>query len=191
MSFSAVVIGASAGGINALSRILSVLDADFPAPVIVAQHMGPRSGDYIALHLDNLCRVKVKEADEKEPLVPGTVYIAPADYHLLVEADETLALTVDRRVNFSRPSIDVLFETAAEVFFERLIGVILTGASCDGAAGLCRVKELGGRAVVQSPGTAKVDIMPKSAIAAARVDHILPLDGIGEFLNTTVKGQNV
>ena len=109
--------------------------------------------------------------------------MAPPNYHLLIEPDQTFTLTIDERVNYARPSIDVLFETAAEVFREHLIGIILTGANNDGSHGLKRIKELGGMAIVQDPETAEVDSMPKAAVAACAVDHVLSLEEISAFLN--------
>jgi two-component system chemotaxis response regulator CheB len=131
------------------------------------------------------CRVKVKEAEDKEPISRGTVYFAPPDYHLLVERsheEPTLALSVDDPVHFSRPSIDVLFETAAEAYGSRLLGVILTGANADGASGLQRVRREGGQSWVQSPEKAYARGMPEAAIAAGPVDDVLSLEQIASRL---------
>ncbi len=122
------------------------------------------------------------EAGEKEELRPGKVYLAPANYHLLVEDDRTLSLSVDERVNFARPSVDVLFETASDAFGSRLVGIILTGANRDGSMGLKKIRQNGGLTLVQAPETAFADGMPRAAIAACAADHILPLDQIGPFL---------
>jgi two-component system chemotaxis response regulator CheB len=116
------------------------------------------------------------------------VYVAPANYHLLVEEDQTLSMTVGEKVNFARPSIDVLFETAADVFSAGLIGIILTGAGTDGSKGMKSIKESGGLTIVQDPGTAESDAMPKAAIAITVIDHILPLPEIGPFLNLITSG---
>ena len=186
--FEAVVIGVSAGGLAALEAILPVLEESFLMPVLVVQHLSPDSESYLPLHLDVRCVLHVKEAEDKEPLRPGTVYIAPPNYHLMVEADKTIALSAEERVNFSRPSVDVLFETAAEVFCHRLVGLILTGANSDGAAGLVKIKQFGGVAIVQAPETAVADAMPKAAIKAVDVDHVLPLDRIGPFLQVLNDG---
>jgi len=129
-----------------------------------------------------MCVLKVKFADEKELILPGRVYIAPPNYHLMIEEDRTFSLSIDEPVNFARPSIDVLFETAAEVYGQGLIGVILTGANDDGSFGLKRIKDHGGLCIVQHPDTAEVEAMPRSAIATTDVDHILPIDGMGPFL---------
>ena len=122
-------------------------------------------------------------AEDKQIIEPGTIYFAPANYHLLVERQKSFALSVEAKVNYSRPSIDVLFETAAEAYCRQLVGVVLTGANADGAAGLARVKELGGLTVVQSPDTAEVATMPLAAIKSTQVDHALQLSEIGSFLN--------
>ena len=118
--------------------------------------------DYLAFSLNESCQLVVKEAEEKDPIKPGYVYIAPANYHLLVEGDQTLSLSVDAKVCYSRPSIDVLFETAAEVYRSDLVGVILTGASDDGTSGLKRIKEQGGLTIAQDPATAEYAVMPRS-----------------------------
>ncbi len=180
--YKAIVIGVSAGGIDALGSILPTLPVDFPIPVIIVQHISPVSDSFLSKHLNSICRINVKEADEKEMAIPGVVYFAPANYHLLIEEDETLSLSVEDRVNYARPSIDVLFETAAYVYNKKLIGIILSGASKDGSEGLKKIKEQGGLTVVQDPETAEAEMMPKAAIAATKIDHILPLNKIGPFL---------
>ncbi len=187
-NYQAVVVGVSVGGLAALTRILPALDRKFPLPIMIVQHMRPDSDGFLWRHLDSLSRLCVKEAEDKEVIQPGTVYIAPPDYHLLVEPDRTLALSMEQRVNFSRPSIDVLFETAAEVYQERLIGVILTGANADGSLGLKKIKQFAGLAVVQSPESAESDIMPRAAMASVAVDLIIPLAKLGQILNTLALG---
>ena len=138
--FRASVIGGSAGAIEALSVILRSLPDEYALPILVVQHLHPTSGSYFATLLDGLCRLRVTEACDKEPVRPGHVYVAAADYHLLVERDETLALSIDEKVNWSRPSIDVLFESAARVWAERLVGVLLSGANSDGTEGMRTIK---------------------------------------------------
>ncbi|MFU8818515.1 MAG: chemotaxis protein CheB [Desulfurivibrio sp.] len=182
MPYRAVVIGVSAGGLEALRLILARLPADFPVPVVVVQHQGPEAEGFLARYLDQRCEVVVKEAEDKETALPGTVYLAPANYHLLLEDDGSFALSLEGRHRFSRPSIDILFESAADVYGPRLIAVILTGANDDGSQGLAAVKRRGGLAVVQDPATAEVAAMPTAAIAAAAVDFVLPLRAIGPFL---------
>ena len=182
MKYEAIVIGVSAGGMNALSTVLPSLPDDFALPIIIVQHMDPNSRDYLSNHLDRKCSIQVKEAEDKENIMDGVAYLAPANYHLLVEEDRTLSLSVDDLVNYSRPSIDVMFETAADVYKKRLVGIVLTGANADGSKGLTKIKALGGLAVVQDPATAQVDYMPKAAIASTRVDHILSLEEIASLL---------
>lgn len=188
MRFGAVAIGASAGGLEAVAAVLSALPADFPLAVMVVQHIAPTADDALAQRFQRGCRLPVHEAEDKEPLLPGVVFVAPADFHLMVEPELRFSLSREERVNYSRPSIDVLMETAAEVFCSALTGVILTGASADGAAGLAAVKRMGGRAIVQAPETAEVDIMPRAALAACEVDDILPLGDIGPALAGLASG---
>ena len=183
MEYEAIVMGVSAGGMEALSTILPDLPADFAFPLIVVQHQHPTSDDFLVHYLNERCNLKVKQADGKENILPGVIYIAPPDYHLMVEEDRTFSLSVDEPVNYARPSIDVLFKTAVDAYGARLVGVILTGTSSDGSLGLKRIKESGGLAMVQDPETAEVDIMPKAAVDATEVDYVLPLEEIGPFLN--------
>lgn len=180
--YAAVVIGVSSGGMNALRTLLSVLPPAFPLPVIILQHVGAHSnGDWIAL-LDKSGQMKLKEADEKEKIEGGNVYIAPANYHLHIEKDHTFSLSVTEKVNYARPSIDVLFESAADAYADSLIGIVLTGSSSDGTKGLKRIKEKGGLTIVQDPATAESPFMPASAIASVKVDHILSLENIATLL---------
>lgn len=181
--YRAVVIGVSAGGLAALEKILPVLKDTFSLPVLVVQHLSPTSENYLPIHFSHHCSLEVKEAEDKEPIEGGVIYFAPPNYHLLVECNRFVALSTEERVNFSRPSIDVLFETAAEAYQHELIGIVLTGANSDGAVGMTKIKQLGGLVVVQSPETAESDAMPKATIDAVEVDHILPLNEIGHFLN--------
>ena len=164
MKYKAIVIGSSAGGLNALRTILTMLDADFNLPIIIVQHISPHSDNYITQYLDKLCNIKVKEADEKEVIKGGTVYFAPPNFHLMVEENFTLSLSTDDRVNYARPSIDVLFETASFAYGNKLIGIILTGANYDGAKGLNFIKKNGGLAIVQDPKTAEVDGLGRESL---------------------------
>lgn len=177
------VLGASAGGQAALRRILGALPPDFPAPLLVVQHRGPRGGKFLIRDLDEATALSVKEADEKEPVRPGVVYVAPANYHLLVETDGYLSLSVGERVQFARPSIDVLFEAAADAWGPRLVGGVLTGANRDGSAGLRRVADRGGFALVQDPDKAESAAMPRAALAAVPEARVLPLMAIGPFFS--------
>lgn len=186
--FKAVVIGVSTGGVHALKLVLGELPKDFPIPVIVVTHIKPDSDDSLAVLLDTLCAIRIKEADEQEALVPGTVYLAPANYHLLVERNGNLALSIDPQVNFARPSVDVLFESAAEAFGPKLIGIIMTGAGSDGSKGLYKIKNHGGIAIIQNPADAEVDSMPVSAMRLVKADHVVRLNEISPLLLGLVQG---
>jgi two-component system chemotaxis response regulator CheB len=182
MSYRAVVIGVSAGGFEALKVLLPALPASFPLAVAIVQHRDRRSDGFLAAYLDKRSTIAVSEAEDKEPFCAGHAYLAPAGYHLLIESDRSLSLTIDERVNYSCPSIDVLFESAAHVFGQSLIGIVLTGANADGAQGLKAIKSCGGLAVVQDPQTAAVMAMPYAALQATPVDHVLPLERIAPLL---------
>jgi two-component system chemotaxis response regulator CheB len=181
-SYKAIVMGSSSGGMGALKAILPALPANYGIPLIIVQHIGASSDSYWIEALNKLCMLEVKEADEKEKVMPGYVYIAPPNYHLLVEKDETLSLANDERVNYAKPSIDVLFETAADAYGRHLAGVVLTGSNNDGAAGLKKIKACGGLAIVQDPATAESSYMPAAAVEAVKPDHILPLEKIADLL---------
>jgi len=181
-NFRAVVIGVSTGGVQALKKLLGPLPAEFTLPILIVQHIGPDAGSGLARLLDEYCVLRVKEADEQDEILPGTVYLAPANYHLLVERDGCLALSADPCVSFARPSVDVLFESAAEVFGPQLIGIVLTGANSDGSRGLKSIKQHGGIAIVQDPAGAEARQMPQAALAATRVDHVVDLDGMAALL---------
>lgn len=181
-SFRAIVIGVSTGGVHALGALLGGLPAAFPIPILIVQHIGAETGDGLARLLDRQSALRVKEADEQDVLMPGTVYLAPANYHLLVEADGLLSLSADPPVSYARPSIDVLFESAAEAFGAQLIGIVLTGANSDGSRGLTRIKRKGGIAIVQDPDDAEAAQMPLAALAATPVDHRLPLTELPALL---------
>ena len=187
-TFDAIVVGASAGGLEALGRLLSEFDERFPASLIIVQHLYPGSPNMVASILNNKCTLFVKEADEKEEIKPSTVYLAPANYHLLVESDRTLSFSVDEKVNYSRPSIDVLFQSAADVYKSALIGILLTGANSDGARGMQYIRENGGTTIAQDPKTAEVPLMPQAAIDLAAADYILPLPKIYHKVKDLVDG---
>lgn len=178
----AVVIGASAGGMKALKTILSGLPGDFPLSIAIVQHMASHADSYMAEYLGSNCALPVREADDKEDFKKGAVYLAPSDYHLQVEPGRTLSLSADSPVNFSRPSIDVLFDSAADVFERALIGIVLTGASADGSAGLKRIRSKGGIAIVQDPEDAESPFMPQSAIASAAPEYVAALRDIAPLL---------
>lgn len=181
-SFRAVVIGVSTGGVTALKQLLSALPADFPVPVLVVTHITPTADDGLAQLLNSLSSIRVKEADEEELLAPGTVYLAPANYHLLVERKGVLELSVDPPVNFARPSVDVLFESAAAVFGRGLIGIILTGAGADGSRGLLRIKLAGGLTIVQDPTDAEMGSMPQKALELLEPDYLVTLQQLPDLL---------
>jgi two-component system chemotaxis response regulator CheB len=180
--FSAVVIGGSAGGINAATAIVSRLPSSFIPPVVVVLHQSPDQPSCWVEYLGSQARLPVIEAEDKMVLSAGTVYCAPPGYHLLLERDCTLALSVDERVNFARPSIDVLFSSAAEAFGAALIGVVLTGANNDGASGLAEIADAGGLAMVQSPGTAEWSTMPEAALKAVPQALVMDLKDIAARL---------
>lgn len=182
MQYEAIVIGVSSGGMNALKYLFSTLPSDFRIPIIIVQHVSARSNnEWIKLLNDN-SNLSIKEADEKEKIEAGKVYIAPANYHLLIEKDKTFSLTIDEKVNFARPAIDVLFESAAEAYKKKLIGIVLTGSNNDGAKGIKRIKDFGGLAIIQDPKTAESPTMPASAIAISNPDYILSLEKIVQLL---------
>ncbi|WKL57071.1 chemotaxis protein CheB [Asticcacaulis sp. ZE23SCel15] len=176
--YRAVVIGASAGGLKALSAILPNLPADYPLPIMVVIHVPPHRRSLIAPLFEEKSQVRVVEAEDKTPIEGGCVFFAPPDYHLLVERSFELSLSSEAPVLFSRPSIDVLFETAADAYGDGLIGVILTGANNDGAEGLKAVMAYGGKGLIQTPATAFSRAMPEAAIEACPSALILDLDDI-------------
>lgn len=186
-SAKAVAIGASAGALDALSAILPRLPADFRLPVVIVVHIPPDKKSAMAEVFRMKCRIDVHEAEDKEPLRGGAVYFAPPDYHLLVEPDRTLSLSNEEPVLFSRPSIDVLFESAADAFGPELIAVVLTGANEDGAKGLRAVADAGGAAIVQNPQNAFAPTMPESALAQCPSALALSLDEIALYLQNAGK----
>ncbi|MDC7677675.1 chemotaxis protein CheB [Asticcacaulis machinosus] len=176
--YQAVVIGTSAGGLKALSAILPHLPADYPLPIMVVIHVPPHRQSLIAPLFEEKSQIRVIEAEDKTPIEGACVYFAPPDYHLLVEGNYELSLSSEEPVLFSRPSIDVLFETAADAYGDGLIGVILTGANNDGAAGLKAVMAAGGAGFIQTPQSAFARAMPEAAIEACPSALILDLDDI-------------
>ncbi|QJE98767.1 chemotaxis protein CheB [Luteolibacter luteus] len=179
---AAVVIGASVGAIGALGTLLPELPADFPMPVLVVVHIPPEGRSSLPELFASRCALPVKEAEDKEEILPGTIYFAPANYHLLVEPDFRIALSNEEPVLFSRPAIDLLFESAADAYGTSLTGVILTGASSDGAHGLAAVAQSGGTALVQDPATAEGQVMPLAALDACPQARALGLPQISTFL---------
>jgi two-component system chemotaxis response regulator CheB len=181
VAYELIVIGTSWGGVEALGRVLQTLPDSLDVPIAIAQHRSPSSLEGVLEGmLQRHVGRAVREVDDKDPIERGRIYVAPPDYHLLVERG-SFALSTDERVQYARPSIDVLFETAADAYGAGAIGVILTGANEDGAAGLRRIAERGGIAIVQDPETAERRTMPDAAIGAA-APTVLPLEKIGPYL---------
>lgn len=174
----ALVIGASAGGVEGLSVLLPALPASLQAPVIIVMHLPREHRSLLSEIFARKCALRVTEAEDKAPVEPGCVYFAPPDYHLLLDEGPSLALSVDEPVHFSRPSIDVLFESASDLYREHLLGIILTGASQDGADGLATVRDAGGVTVVQQPDGSYESHMAAAALKLRPVDYVLPLEGI-------------
>ena len=179
-----VVIGASAGGVQALAQLLPAFAQGTKAAIFVVLHLPRDRPSLLAEVFSPKCALRVREAQDKEPVAPGTVYFAPSNYHLLVDNGPQLALSADDLVHHSRPSIDVLFESAADVYREHLLGVLLTGANADGAEGLAAVHDAGGITVVQEPETAQASTMVLSAMQLRAPDHVLPLSRIAELFQT-------
>ncbi len=180
--FKAIVIGVSAGGLDVLMKIIPELPPDFTLPIVIVQHVQEGSDFRLPEILQNKSLIKIKEARDMEELNPSHVYIAPPGYHLLIENEKQFRLSIDAPVQYARPSIDVLFESAADVYQNKLIGIILTGANSDGSDGLRSIKQSGGMAIVQDPVTAEVDSMPRAAIDLTEIDHILKPEEIAPFL---------
>lgn len=182
---AAVVIGASAGGVEALLRVCGAFPADFAWPVLIVLHVAPGGPSTLAGLLDQHCALPVTEAMDKQPITPGTVVVAPADYHLLVESTNTLALSVDAPVHYSRPAIDPLFESAALHWRKRLLAILMTGASRDGTDGVAMIRRLGGQAWIQDPDEAYSPLMPAHALQHAGADAVLQLEQICSAIRQT------
>lgn len=188
MAFDLVVVGASLGGLTALQTLLAALPEGFAVPIAVAQHRRPDGDSRLVELLAKKTSLRVKEPDDKDEIERRTVYVAPADYHLLVERQGAFALSVDEPVVFARPSIDVLFESAAEAYGRRLAAVLLTASSEDGAAGMAAVAERGGVTVVEDPASAASPVAGLAALARTRVQHVLPVAEIGPLLGGLAGG---
>lgn len=180
--YQALVIGGSSGGIDALIELLPALPASLRVPVIVVLHLPRDRPSLLPAIFQPRCALPLREAHDKDPLAPGAVYFAPPDYHLLVDAGPRAALSVDPPVHYSRPSIDVLFESAADLYTKHLIGVLLSGANEDGTRGLQAIAAAGGLLVAQDPASAAMPTMPLSAMGRTAVHHVLPPAGIGQLL---------
>lgn len=184
--FDAVVVGCSAGGLRALHALLGGLHAGLPVPVIIVFHNGMDEIDGLCDLLRRQSALPVEEAREREAPRPGCAYLAPAGYHLQVELSHRFSLSIDAKVCFVRPAIDVLFTSAASAWRSRVVGVVMTGANDDGALGLRRVRDCGGIGIVQDPADAESPIMPSRALAVAGADHCVPLAGIAPLVNRLV-----
>ncbi|HGM5553764.1 TPA: chemotaxis protein CheB [Pseudomonas putida] len=178
----AVVVGASAGGVEALLTLLAPLRQGYALPIIVVLHLPEERRSQLAEVFSRRLMLPVAEATDKQDIMPGTVYFATPGYHLSVEQDRSLSLSLEDRVHHSRPAIDYLFESAADVYGETLAAVLLTGANHDGARGLAQVKQRGGLTIVQDPQDAQVATMPLAALKIQQPDHVLPIHGIGRLL---------
>lgn len=189
--FDAIVIGGSAGAITALAQILPVFGPEYPVPVVIVVHLPAGHDSSLVEVFRYLCQASVKEAEDKEPLTPGTVYVAPPDYHVYVEQSGRLSLSTEEPVNFARPSIDLLFHSAADVYGSRLLAVVLSGANEDGAEGIKVVCRSGGLVLVQAPESAESATMPRAALAACEDARSLSLSGIADHLSVIRGGRHV
>ncbi|MCK8491005.1 chemotaxis protein CheB [Spirosoma sp. RP8] len=187
ISCKAVVIGGSAGGLDVLLKVLPSLSTSFSFTVIIVLHRKNSVDSTLESLLASRTKIPVKEVEDKDQISPGTIYIAPADYHLLIEPDLTFSLDDSEKVNYSRPSLDVTFESAADVFGPDLVGILLSGANADGTQGLVAVKKAGGTTVVQKPETAQTPFMPQQAIANAPIDSILDISELIALVNSLNK----
>lgn len=181
------MVGASWGGLAALSRLVADLPEEFPVPLVVIQHRSRHADNLLATLLQDVSKLRVVDVEDKEPLMSGTVFVAPANYHLLVE-DGHLSLTTDPVVRFSRPSIDVTFMSAADTYRDGVVGVVLTGANDDGSRGLKHIVSRGGCAIVQDPATAESPSMPSAAVRAVPEAEVMPLDKIAARLVAVTSG---
>lgn len=191
MAYSVVAVGTSWGGLAALTTLLGALPADFSVPVVVVQHRSNDSERLLCHLLQDATDLRVCEIEDKDELTPGTVHLAPANYHVLIEQGY-VSLTVEEPVRFSRPSIDVMLMSASDTYGAGVIGVVLTGANEDGARGLAHIVKRGGRALVQDPKTAEIPIMPVAAIRAVPTAEVLPLDAlVSRLIELSANNANV
>ncbi|MEH2374806.1 chemotaxis protein CheB [Nostoc sp.] len=188
-AFDIVAIAASAGGLTALTKVLSTLPKEFTAAIAIVQHLAPQHRSFMAEILSRRTDISVKQAEEGDCLTPGKAYIAPPNHHLLVNSDGTLSLSQSELVHFLRPSADLLFESVAAAYKDRAIAIVLTGTGSDGAMGVEAIKKMGGTIIVQDVETAEFSGMPSAAIQTGNIDFILPLDQISSALVTLVMGE--
>jgi two-component system, chemotaxis family, protein-glutamate methylesterase/glutaminase len=186
--FKLVVIGVSAGGLETLNKLFARLDKEFNLPIIVVQHISPdQEFDFLMKHYSDISKHYVKEVEEKESIKNGVIYFAPPNYHVLVEDNYTLSLSVEEKVNYSRPSVDILFLSAAYTYFSNLLAIVLTGANGDGSNGALEIKENGGYVIAQKPEEALYPVMPQATINKVKVDAVMTIEKIADFLNKQVK----
>ena len=179
----ALIIGGSAGSLDVLLKVLPQVSPDISFPIIIVVHRKHGADSLLPSLLSSRTRLKVKEVDEKEKILAGTVYIAPSDYHLLIEQDQTFSLDYSEKINYSRPAIDATFQTAAEVYGPKLVCLLLSGSNADGVSGLKTVKAWGGTTAIQDPDTAQVAYMPAQAKLNVEIDAVLSIEDMGEFIN--------
>ena len=180
--FEVVVVGTSAGGVEALERFLGRMPVDFPIPIVIVQHLAPKEISHLATILRARTKLVVVEAEDKDPLIPGTVYVAPPNYHVLVESNRLLSLDADEPVNFCRPSADLLFFSAAASFGKSVAAVVLTGANGDGAEGAATIRRAGGMVFVQTPATAAFPVMPRLTLERCQPDLVAPVEDLADAL---------
>ncbi|RZL50427.1 MAG: chemotaxis protein CheB [Pedobacter sp.] len=180
----ALVIGGSAGSLDVLFKILPAIDLSLTFPIIIVVHRKQGTDSLLSDLLSSKTQLKVKEVEEKELILAGTIYIVPSDYHLLIEKNFTFSLDYSEKVNYSRPSIDVTFQSAAEVYQDKLVCLLLSGSNADGVNGLITVKKFDGEIAVQDPASAQVDYMPSQAILKADVDFVLAIEEMANYINT-------
>lgn len=190
-SYQLIVIGASSGGIEALTTLIPKLSEMVDLPILIVQHIKANAENLFSKRLDKLSAHHVKEAGDQEGILEKTVYLAPGDYHLLIESNKTLTLSKDDPVCYSRPSIDVLFESAADAFQSQLIAILLTGANRDGANGIAYVHDQGGVTIAQDPEEAHISTMPESAIETGKVDQILLLDQMPHYIQSLLESPSL
>lgn len=179
----AFIIGGSAGSLDVLLKVLPAIHIDIPFPIIIVVHRKQGTDSLLSDLLSSKTKLCVKEIEEKEKILSKTVYIVPSDYHLLIEKDFTFSFDYSEKVNYSRPSIDVTFQSAAEVYTNKLACLLLSGSNADGVNGLITVKNYGGEIAVQDPSSAQVDYMPAQAIEKAKVDHVLQIEEMAAYIN--------
>ena len=182
-SFRLIIIGGSAGSLQVILKLLPELRLQLPVTIVIVLHRKPSHDEALVELLATKTNWPVREVEEKEPILPNHIYIAPADYHLLVESDHTFSLDVSEKVNYSRPSIDIAFESAAEVYGPSILAILLSGANADGQEGMQNIKSTGGTCIVQDPDTAEVAYMPLQAIGHVEIDKVLHAEELAPFLN--------